>query len=97
MAPSAETKKKRAILIGVGVTLMAIVIIVPIAIEVSQDNNEAPTTLGNRIECFPFSEYLIMSQFKLIDSSVFMFCWIYFYFTYYIWLDFIDQKFWLDL
>ena len=56
MAPSASTKKKRAIFIGIGVTLMAVVIIVPIAIEVSQDKNEPPSTIGNRIECFPLGE-----------------------------------------
>ncbi|XP_046655180.1 maltase-glucoamylase, intestinal-like [Daphnia pulicaria] len=54
MAPSAATKKKRLIFIGIGVTLMLVVIIVPISIELSQEKNQVPSTLDNRIECFPF-------------------------------------------
>lgn len=58
MAPSAKTKKKRLIFLGLGLTAMAAVIIVPISIEVSQDKNAIQANVDGRIECFPLSKFL---------------------------------------
>ena len=57
MAPSAKTKKKRLIFLGLGLTAMAAVIIVPISIEVSQDKNAIEANIDARIECFPLSKF----------------------------------------
>lgn len=71
--PDLDDKQKKILFISLGAIAIATVIIVPIAIELSQEKNAPRSTIDNRIECYPFSKSCLTSYSCLQETEIFEF------------------------